>query len=75
MTSELSWLRNDAIFYMQPYFKALGTLLSKSFSGAFSSNSRVDVREVKAKSTRALSRYFGMKVFMVRNITLKIGQS
>ena len=40
-----------------------------------SSNSRVDVREVKAKSIRALSRYFGMKVFMVRNITVKIGQS
>ena len=72
MTSELSCHRNYAIFYMQP---ALGTLLSKSFSGAFSSNSRVDVREVKAKSIRALSRYFGMKVFMVRNITVKIGQS
>ena len=75
MTSELSWHRNYAIFYMQPYFSALGTLLSKSFAGAFSSNSRVDVREVKAKSIRALSRYFGMKVFMVRNITVKIGQS
>ena len=72
MTSELSWHRNYAIFYMH---SALGTLLSKSFSGAFSSNSRVDVREVKAKSIRALSRYFGMKVFMVRNITVKIGQS
>ena len=32
---------------------------TKSFTGAFSSNSGLDVRE--AKSVRALSRYFGMK--------------
>ena len=34
------------------YFSALGTVLPKSFLGAFSSNSRL---------VRALSRYFGMK--------------
>ena len=34
-----------------------GTVLPKSFMGALSSNSRLDVR----KSVSALSRYFGMK--------------
>ena len=43
------------------YFSELGTALQKAFTGAFSSNSRLDVREVSAKSVRALSRYFGMK--------------
>ena len=33
----------------------------KSFTGAFSSNSCLDVREVWAKSNRASLRYFGMK--------------
>ena len=33
----------------------------KSFLGAFSSNSRLDVREVKMESVRALSGYFGIK--------------
>ena len=31
--------------YLQPYFSVLGTVPSKSFTGAFSFNSRVDVRE------------------------------
>ena len=39
----------------------LGTVLPKSFTGALSSNSRLDAREVEAKSVRALSGYFGMK--------------
>ena len=33
----------------------------ESITGAFSSNSRLDVREVKTESVRALSRYFGIK--------------
>ena len=36
-------------------------LTVKSFLGAFSSNSRLDVREVKTESVRALSGYFGIK--------------
>ena len=32
------------LFYLQKYFS--GTVLPKSFTGAFSSNSRLDVREV-----------------------------
>ena len=36
-----------------------GTLLPKSFRGAFFSNGRLDVREVQPNSVRALSRYFG----------------
>ena len=42
---------------------SLGTVLPKSITGAFSSNSRLDVREVKTESIRALSRYFGIKFF------------
>ena len=43
-------------------FLGTGTVLPKSFTGAFLSNSRLDVREVKkAKFLRELSRYFGMK--------------
>ena len=34
------------LFYLQQYFLALGTVLPKSFTGAFSSNSRLNVREV-----------------------------
>ena len=59
--------RRHYLFYLQQYFSALGTVLSKSFTGAFFYNSRLDVREVSAKSVRALSRYFGKKFFMVRN--------
>ena len=44
----------------QKYF-SVGTVLPKSITGAFSSNSRLDVREVKTESVRALSRYFGIK--------------
>ena len=32
-----------------------------SFLGAFSSNSRLDVREAKTESVRALLGYFGIK--------------
>ena len=48
MTSELSKQRNVAInvFYLQQNISALETVLSKSFTGAFSSNSSLDVREV-----------------------------
>ena len=34
------------LFYLQNYFSALGAVLPKSFTGAFSSNSRLNVREV-----------------------------
>ena len=34
------------LFYLQAYFLALGTVLPKLFTWAFSSNSRRDVREV-----------------------------
>ena len=43
-------------FYFQQYFLALGTVLLKSFTGAFSSNNCLDVREVKAQSVRAFLR-------------------
>ena len=43
-------------------FSAPGTLFPKSFTGAFSSNSRLDVREVPdARSVRAFTSCFGMK--------------
>ena len=34
------------LFYLQQYFSAVGTVLPKSFTGAFSANSRLNVREV-----------------------------
>ena len=34
------------LFYLQQYLSALGTVLPKSFTRAFSSNSCLDVREV-----------------------------
>ena len=34
------------LFYLQNYFSALATVLPKSFRGVFSSNSRLNVREV-----------------------------
>ena len=49
----------------------MGTVLPKSITGAFSSNSRLDVREVKTESVRALSRYLGDKVFIVGNTVKK----
>ena len=48
-----------------PIILAALFLTMKSFSGAFSSNSRLDVREVKTESVRALSRYFGMKFLLL----------
>ena len=45
---------------LQQYF-SVETVLPKSITGAFFSNSLLDVREVKTESVRALSRYFGIK--------------
>ena len=39
-------IRRHDLFYLQQYFSVLGTVLPKSFNGAFSSNSGLDVREV-----------------------------
>ena len=44
-----------------PIILAALFLTMKSFLGAFSSNSRLDVPEVKTDSVRALSGYFGIK--------------
>jgi len=38
--------RRYFLFYLQQYISALGTVLSKSFTVAFSSNSGLDVRQV-----------------------------
>ena len=53
-------LRSGLLLYLQQHF-SLGTVLPKSFTEAFSSNSRLDVREIKTESVRALRRYFGIK--------------
>ena len=42
----------------------------KSFSGAFSSNSRLDVREVKT-DCKSVAEMFWDKVFIVRNTVKK----
>ena len=55
--------RRHCIFYLQQYFSALGTVLTKSFTEAFSSNSRLNVREVKTETLRVLLGYFGMKFY------------
>ena len=72
MTSELSWQRNDAIIY---FISVLRTVLPKSFTGAFSINNRLDVREANKKQN-LWERYRDILdgVFMVRN-TVKTGQS
>ena len=44
-----------------PIILAALFLTMKSFLEAFSSNSRLDVREAKTESVRALSGYFGIK--------------
>jgi len=62
-----------AITYLQPYFSALGTL-PKSFTGAFSSNSRLDVCELLSKICKSVIEIFWDEVFRVRN-TVKTGQS
>ena len=46
-------------------FPARGTGFSKSFTGAFSSNSRLDVREVQAKSVTNIIDIFWDDVFVV----------
>ena len=61
------------LLYLQQYL-SLGTVLPKSFTGAFSSNSRLDDREVKTESVRPLSRYFRRK-FLSLEIRLKKGKS
>ena len=38
--------RRHFLFYLQQYFSAVGTVFPKLFTGAFSANSRLDVREV-----------------------------
>ena len=59
------------LFYLQQYFSALGTVLPKSFTGAFSSNSHLDFLSGICKSVIEI---FGDEVYMVRN-TVKNGQS
>ena len=44
------------LFYLQPYFLVLGTVLSQSFTGAVSSNSRLDVRQSWELKTVSASR-------------------
>ena len=44
-----------------PVILAALFLTMKSFLGAFSSNGRLDVREVKTESVRALLGYFEIK--------------
>ena len=58
------------LFYLQQYFSALETVLTKSFTEAFCSNSRLDVREVKTETVRMLLGYFGMK-FLSLEIMIK----
>ena len=53
------------LFYSKQYISALGTG-PKSFTEAFSSNSRLDVREIKTESVRALRRYFGIKFLSLK---------
>ena len=62
------------LFYLQQYFLTLGTVLPKSFTGAFLSNSRLDVREVKKAKSLSVIEILWNEVFMVRN-TVKNGQS
>ena len=58
------------LLYLQQYF-SVGTVLLKSITGAFSSNRRLNVREVKTESVRALSSHFGIKFFIVGNTVQK----
>ena len=67
MTSELSQQWNDAITYI---ILAALFLTMKSFSGAFSSNSGLDVREVKTDCESVIV-IFWDKVFIVRNTVKK----
>ena len=55
-----------------PIILAALFLTLKSFLGAFSSNSRLDVREVKTESVRALRRYFGIKFETIKNENLDV---
>ena len=56
------------LFYLQQCISALRTVLPKSFTGAFSSNDGLNVREVEAKSVRALSKYFKMKFLWLETV-------
>ena len=71
MTLELPWQRSDPITYFTPAM-ILGTgNVTKSFTGAFFSNT-VALMFVKFKKTlRALSRYFGMKFLLLEIRTEK----
>ena len=44
-------------------FLGTGNCSYKSFTQTFSSNSHLDVREVKAETVRVLLGYFGMKFY------------
>ena len=57
MTSELTLAKKwrHCLFYLQHYFSALGTVLTKSFTEAFSSNGRLDVREVNDGNCNVVS--------------------
>ena len=75
--SGLQWHRSCHSNVMTPLSIILAALFlpMKSFSaGAFSSNSRLDVREVKTDSVRALSGYFGIKFLSLEN-TVKQGKT
>ena len=61
--SGLQWHRSCQSNELTPLPITLAVLFLtvKAFSGAFSSNSRLDIREGKTESVRALSKYFGIK--------------
>ena len=54
------------------YFLALGTVLPKSFTGALSSNSRLDVRKSLSEICKSVIEIFWDEVFIVRNTVKKI---
>ena len=58
------------LFYLQQYISALGTVLRKLFTIAFSSNSSLDFLEI----CKSVIKIFWDKDFVVRN-TIKNGQS
>ena len=67
--------RRHCLFYLQPYFSALGTVVPKSLTGALSSNSRLDIcsRSV-SEIYKSIIEIIWDEVFMVRN-TVRNGQS
>ena len=65
MRSELSYIEMTPlpILLVAVFLGRPGTLFPKSLTGAFSSNSRLDVHEVQARSIRAFTNRFEMKIF------------